>query len=102
MVGPSRVYQTLSIKTLCIVYENPFITATSREVIMDCHNLTRYVSDIGVPRPRALLATLFGRRGNQEEENWFEALKCWSEIGDIAESEGWGELRLHIVRLTTE
>jgi len=69
---------------------------------MDCHNLTRYVSDIGVPRPRALLATLFGRRGNPEEERWFEALKCWSEIGDIAESEGWGELCLDIVRSATE
>ena len=69
---------------------------------MDCHNLTRYVSDIGVPRPRALLATLFGRRGDLEEEKWFEALKCWSEIGDIAESEGWGELRLNIVRCATE
>lgn len=67
---------------------------------MDCHNLTRYVSDIGVPRPRALLATLFGfgRGGNRDEDKWFEALKCWSEIGDIAESEGWGESRLHMIR----
>jgi hypothetical protein len=69
---------------------------------MDCHNLTRYVSDIGVPRPRALLATLFGRGGNREEERWFEALKCWSEIGDIAESEGWGGLSFLIVRSATE
>lgn len=67
------------------------MTATSREMILDIHNLTRQFADVEVARPRTLIAALFGwgRVGN--EPSWFEALKCWSEIGDIvAESESWG------------
>jgi hypothetical protein len=61
-------------------------------MILDIHNLSRKVADLEVARPRALLAWLFGWGPQRNEPSWFEALKCWSEIGDIvAESEGWGE-----------
>lgn len=89
------------------VYENPLVTATSREMILDIHNFTRLVADVEVARPRALLAWLFGWGRRRNEPPWFEALKCWSEIGDIvAESEGWDgtkrsviEHNLHILLL---
>ena len=60
-------------------------------MILDIHNLTRLVADVEVARPRALLSWLFGWGGRRNEPAWFEALKCWSEIGDIvADSESWG------------
>lgn len=77
--------------TSATVYENPLVTATSREMILDIHNLTRQFTDVEVARPRALVYALFGWNRKKDEKPWFEALKCWSEIGDIvAESESWG------------
>lgn len=74
-----------------LVYENPLVTATSREMILDIHNLTRLVADVEVARPRALLSWLLGWGARRNEPAWFDALKCWSEIGDIvADSESWG------------
>jgi hypothetical protein len=84
-----RYYRVLTLPSL--VYENPLVTATSREMILDIHNLTRLVADVEVARPRALLSWLFGWGGRRNEPAWFDALKCWSEIGDIvADSESWG------------
>ncbi|KAG8811307.1 hypothetical protein FRC19_003996 [Serendipita sp. 401] len=110
------------------VYENPLVTATSREMILDIHNLSRRIADVEIARPRALLAWLFGWRKprrrpittaggadnvksrsdeeqaldeEEEEPAWFEALKCWSEIGDIvAESEGWDGTRRTVIEHT--
>ena len=61
-------------------------------MILDIHNFTRLVADVEVARPRALLSWLFGWGAQRNEPAWFDALKCWSEIGDIvADSESWGE-----------
>ncbi|KAG8795848.1 hypothetical protein FRC17_008072, partial [Serendipita sp. 399] len=109
------------------IYENPLVTATSREMILDIHNLSRRMAGVEIARPRTLLAWLFGWRrssssssspfsaakgrngeksGEQEQEQeqepaWFEALRCWSEIGDIvAESEGWDGTRRSVIEHT--
>ncbi|PVG03497.1 hypothetical protein CPB86DRAFT_869424 [Serendipita vermifera] len=83
------------------VYKNPLITATSREMILDIHNLSRRMADVEVARPRALLAWLFGWGPRRNEPPWFEAIKCWSEIGDIiAESEGWDGTKRTVVEHT--
>lgn len=95
------------------VYENPLLTATTREMILDIHHLSRQIADVHVSRPRPLrmLAWLFGwrqakTRGAEvqveaEEPPWFDALKCWSELGDIvAESEGWDGTRRSVIEHT--
>lgn len=37
-----------------------------------------------------MFATLFGKR-DQISEPWFQASRVWSELGDICESESFGE-----------
>ena len=65
-------------------------------MILDIHHLSRQIADVHLSRPRPLrmLAWLFGWRNSgadAEVPPWFDALKCWSELGDIvAETESWG------------
>jgi len=75
------------------------MTATSREIITDIHTLTRQISDVELPKPLAMFSLLFRKGNASKREGWFEALKCWSEIGDVAESESWGELVIHSLTL---
>ncbi len=72
-------------------YENPLVTAQSRQIITDINVLTRQFSQIDVPRPLAMFKTLFrpGRNG-EEREPWFQALKVWSDIEDICDSDSFG------------
>lgn len=70
-------------------YENPFITATSRSVIADIYSLTRQLCYVDVPKPLAMLYTLF-RLTPPEDSAWFQGLRVWTEIGDICESESFG------------
>ncbi|KAF9006736.1 hypothetical protein BDQ17DRAFT_1239048 [Cyathus striatus] len=78
------------------IYENPFLTATSRSVIGDIHRLSRRFSSVDVPRPLAVLCTLFRIRppnvwflGHRSEDPLFQALRVWTDIGDVCESESF-------------
>ncbi|KAJ7368967.1 hypothetical protein DFH08DRAFT_676026 [Mycena albidolilacea] len=77
-------------------YENPVLTATSRSVITDIHQLSRQLSVIDVPRPIALVCTLFrlqppraGFLARNIDDPLFQALRVWTEIGDICENESF-------------
>ncbi|KZW04144.1 hypothetical protein EXIGLDRAFT_758444 [Exidia glandulosa HHB12029] len=80
-------------------YENPMITASSREIISDIHFLTKQLAELDVPRPKAMLATLFGKR-SEAGEPWFQASRVWSELGDICESESFDDNRISIIEHT--
>ncbi|KLO10231.1 hypothetical protein SCHPADRAFT_832797, partial [Schizopora paradoxa] len=82
-------------------YENPLVTAQSRQVITDINVLTRQFSQIDVPRPLAMFKTLFrpGRSG-EEREPWFQALKVWSDIEDICDSDSFDGHHMCIIEHT--
>jgi len=80
-------------------YENPLITATSRSIIADIHFLTRQLSELDVPKPLAMFATLFGKHFISADP-WFQALRVWSELGEICESESFDDNRTSIVEHT--
>ena len=74
-------------------YENPFVTASSRQIIGDINALSRQLRDLNVPRPAAMFRTLFQPRRREEEgEPWFQVMQAWSDIEDIYDSESFGEL----------
>ncbi|TFK43881.1 hypothetical protein BDQ12DRAFT_596847 [Crucibulum laeve] len=88
-------------------YENPFITATSRSVIGDIHRLSRQLSSVDVPRPLAVFCTLFriqppivGFFGQNSDDPLFQALRVWTDVGDICESESFDGHRKAIVEHT--
>lgn len=73
-------------------YENPFVTATSRTLLADIHTVASHLSQIDVPKPIAVLHALFGlKKEKLWTDPWFSALSVWSEIGDVCESESFGE-----------
>lgn len=70
------------------VYENPFVTATSRALLADIHTMGAQLSHIDVPRPLAVLYALLGmKREGMWTDPWFRAVKVWNEMGDVCESE---------------
>jgi hypothetical protein len=83
-------------------YENPLLTATSRTIISDIHMLSRRLSEVDVPKPLAMLCTLFGikppdiilpgrrRKRDTRYDPLFQALRVWSDIHDICESDSFG------------
>ncbi|KZP13455.1 hypothetical protein FIBSPDRAFT_869281, partial [Athelia psychrophila] len=71
-------------------YENPFVTATSRSLIADIHAFARALATVDVPTPRAALAVLFPFLGGADGR-WFRGMRVWSEIGNVCESESFGE-----------
>ncbi|KAK2465986.1 hypothetical protein APHAL10511_001627 [Amanita phalloides] len=83
-------------------YENPLVTATSRSIISDIHRLARQLSSIDVPRPLAMIFTLFGLSipNDELDEPLFQALRVWNEIGDICECESFDGHRKTIVEHT--
>jgi hypothetical protein len=108
-----RLYETDA------VYENPLITCTSRSVINDIHSLTRQMSEVSVPRPLAMLQTLFLRRwrrsagpnsGDHEkgpgagidttDTRWFRVMQAWSEVNDVYESESFDGHRKALLQHT--
>ncbi|CAL1700214.1 unnamed protein product [Somion occarium] len=82
-------------------YENPFLTATSRDVISDIHTLASQLAQVDVPKPVAVLFALFGmeRRGRWKDP-WFRAVQVWSEVGDVCESDSFDGHRKTIVEHT--
>jgi len=89
------------------IYENPFITATSRSVISDIYALARQLCYIDIPKPLAMMYILF--RFQQPEQvsptsansdPWFQGLRVWTEIGEICENESFDGHRRSIVEHT--
>ncbi|KAF7335311.1 hypothetical protein MSAN_02341900 [Mycena sanguinolenta] len=80
---------------------------TSRSVITDIHHLSRQLSVIDVPRPIALVCTLFrlqppraGFLARNIDDPLFQALRVWTEIGDICENESFDGQKKTIVEHT--
>jgi len=85
------------------VYENPFITATSRSIIADIHQLSRQLSSIDVPRPLAMLCTLLRLKMPEQLSNpdpLFHGVRVWTDIGDICESESFDGHRKAMIEQT--
>lgn len=73
-------------------YENPLVTATSRDIIADIHTTSAQMAEINVPRPLAVLYALFGmKREPSRMDSWFRLLRAWNESGDVCESESFSE-----------
>ncbi|TFK55379.1 hypothetical protein OE88DRAFT_1764747 [Heliocybe sulcata] len=75
------------------VYENPLLTATSRSVLCDIYSLTNRLSRLNVPRPLVVLYTLLGKQDELEDygarHSLFQALRVWTEVGEVSESESF-------------
>jgi hypothetical protein len=74
-------------------YENPFVTASTRTVIGDIHRLSRRMSSVDIPRPVAVISTLFRLRSLDTllDNPLFHAVQVWTDVTDISESESFGE-----------
>ncbi|KAJ7098640.1 hypothetical protein B0H15DRAFT_772084 [Mycena belliarum] len=83
-------------------YENPVLTATSRAVISDIHALARQLSALDVPRPVAMFCTLLRLQPPRPGFGapLFQALRVWTEIGDLCENESFDGHRKTIVEHT--
>ncbi|KAI0082500.1 hypothetical protein K474DRAFT_1703004 [Panus rudis PR-1116 ss-1] len=82
-------------------YENPFVTATSREVISDIHYLASQFAQIDIPKPVAVLyAILRMQRTGRWSDPWFRALQVWSEVDDVSETDSFNGHRKVIVEHT--
>jgi len=86
------------------IYENPFITATSRSVISDIYSLARKLCYVDIPKPLAMLYILFRLKqpspAATNSDPWFQGLRVWTEIGEICESESFDGHRRSIVEHT--
>ena len=72
-------------------YENPFVTATSKDTIGDVHALSRCLAQLDVPKPSAILRTLFRLSPDHLWNNaWFRGLSMWNEVNDVSECESFG------------
>ncbi|KAI1796118.1 hypothetical protein LXA43DRAFT_654056 [Ganoderma leucocontextum] len=72
------------------MYENPVITATSKDTIGDVHALARFLGQLDVPKPGAVLCTLFGLSpGHRWREAWFRGVSMWNEVNDVSECESF-------------
>ncbi|KAF8076768.1 hypothetical protein FPV67DRAFT_1559159 [Lyophyllum atratum] len=76
---------------------------TSHSVIADIHRISRQLSFVDVPRPIAMVSTLF--RLNlphyaRDADPLFHGLRIWTEMGDICESESFDGHRKTIVEHT--
>ncbi|KIJ56501.1 hypothetical protein M422DRAFT_22663 [Sphaerobolus stellatus SS14] len=76
-------------------YENPLVTATSREMITSIHRVAQVLSTIDMPRPLSLIV-----RSSPGENPWFRILRIWSEVSDICETESFDGHRKSIVEHT--
>lgn len=72
------------------IYENPFVTASSRAAIADLHTLSTSLATVNVPRPSALLYRLLNIPVDGWDPTLFEAVSTWHEIKDVCESESFG------------
>ncbi|KDR84101.1 hypothetical protein GALMADRAFT_205854 [Galerina marginata CBS 339.88] len=73
---------------------------TSRSVIGDIHRMSRQLSAVDVPRPLAMVCTLFRLRPPRSDDALFHALRVWTDILDICENESFDGHRKAIVEHT--
>ncbi|KAI9000748.1 hypothetical protein BD414DRAFT_472623 [Trametes punicea] len=67
-------------------YENPFLTATSKDTISDVHVLAHTLSTLNVPKPWAVLRALFGISADTPQGIvWFRGVRMWNEVNNISE-----------------
>ncbi|KAF5392971.1 hypothetical protein D9757_001137 [Collybiopsis confluens] len=82
-------------------YENPLITTTSSAMLADVLRLSRQLSVINVPRPLAVIYSLFRLKVPEYMNSpWIHALRAWTEVDDINESESFDGHRKTIVEHT--
>lgn len=73
-------------------YENPFLTATSRNTISDVHALGHALSELNVPKPWAVLLSLFRLSPDTRwGTSWFRGLSMWNEVNNISECDTFGK-----------
>jgi len=83
------------------VYENPVITATSRDSIGDIHSFSQYLSELDAPKPTSLLSSLLGwARIPTGRESWFQISRMWTEVDDVCENESFDGHKRCIVEHT--
>ncbi|CDO73808.1 hypothetical protein BN946_scf185015.g137 [Trametes cinnabarina] len=67
-------------------YENPFLTATSKDTISDVHALAHTLSQLNVPKPWAVLLAIFRMSAVPSQgSSWFRGLNMWNEVNNISE-----------------
>ncbi|KAA1466558.1 hypothetical protein DENSPDRAFT_925949 [Dentipellis sp. KUC8613] len=81
--------QATALEVCDLVYENPFVTATSRGTIGDIYSLSHQLSKVDAPKPLSLLRHILGL-GRADSEPWFQVVRMWTEIGEVCESESFG------------
>ncbi|KAI9467123.1 hypothetical protein BJY52DRAFT_1079460, partial [Lactarius psammicola] len=82
-------------------YENPVITATSRDAIGDVHSLSQQLAELDAPKPTSLLRSLCGwAHSPAERESWFQISRMWTEVDDVCENESFDGHRRCIVEHT--
>lgn len=83
------------------VYENPVITATSRDAIGDVHSLSQHIAELDAPKPTSLLRNLCGwAHSSAERDSWFQISRMWTEVDDVCENESFDGHRRCIVEHT--
>ncbi|KAH9049673.1 hypothetical protein EDB84DRAFT_1556004 [Lactarius hengduanensis] len=80
-------------------YENPVITATSRDAIGDVHSLSQQLAELDAPKPTSLLRSLWAH-SPAERESWFQISRMWTEVDDVCENESFDGHRRCIVEHT--
>ncbi|KAJ4479002.1 hypothetical protein J3R30DRAFT_3473246 [Lentinula aciculospora] len=81
--------------------ENPLVTTTSRTMLTDVLHISRQLSVINVPRPLAVIYSFFRLQvPDNLSSPWIHALRAWTEIDDICESESFDGHRKTIVEHT--
>jgi hypothetical protein len=91
------------------VYENPFITATTRSVIADIFQLSQQLRHVDVKSPTQTLAMFFILFRLKlprilcealQQDPWFRALHIWTDLDDVCESESFDGHRKCVVEHT--
>ncbi|KAJ3740909.1 hypothetical protein DFH05DRAFT_1451735 [Lentinula detonsa] len=79
-------------------YENPLVTTTSRTMLTDILRISRQLSVINLPRPLAVIYSFFRLQAPDHLSSpWIHALRAWTEIDDISETESFDGHRKTIV-----
>ncbi|PPQ67571.1 hypothetical protein CVT25_012065 [Psilocybe cyanescens] len=66
----------------------------------DIHRLSRQLNSVDVPRPLAMICTLFRLRVPRSNDFLFQALRVWTDVVDICENESFDGHRKAIVEHT--
>ncbi|KAJ3878363.1 hypothetical protein F5051DRAFT_328118 [Lentinula edodes] len=83
------------------LYENPLVTTTSRTMLTDILRISRQLSVVNVPRPLAVVYSFFRLQvPDYLSSPWIHALRAWTEIDDICETESFDGHRKTIVEHT--